>query len=297
MRLRLPAVLVFSAFFAPALLLAGDPQMLRIHWEPHTTSTLETETVTTFQKPVPGGARETMKVIQTTTLRAVKDPTSPGRLVEVKFAAVRGEIGSGEKTMVFDSAKPGQANPMLEEAMGRAVGKIFVLAYDDQDRFRESRDLGGLASSPGSVTGLTALADSRDVANLFRKSLEIGLPPLAVSLGDTWTSDEVLTFPQAGDTHVQMNGKFEAVEERDGRKHAKIVFEGKLSGVTKPDKPIADTSIGEGSTMSGVILFDLERRTTTQSSYTNHLNLNVAGQVMPFEQHITSRVVSVKADD
>ena len=144
------------------------------------------------------------------------------------------------------------------------------------------------------LTGLTALADSRDVANLFRKSLEIGLPPLAVSVGDTWTADETMTFPQAGDTHVEMNGKFEGIEERDGRKHAKIAFEGKLSSVTRKDKPVANIEIGQGSTMSGIIFYDIERRTTSLSSYNNHLKLIVAGQEVPFDQHITSKMLSIE---
>ena len=240
------------------------------------------------------GSIKVMKITQITTLAVRKDQGSTNKLVDVRFSAVRGEMSSGQGIMKFDSSKPGEANPMLEKAIGRAVGKTFVLVYDEQDRFRESRELGGLASSPGAVTGLTALADSRDVANLFRKSLEVGLPPIAVSVGDTWTADETMTFPQAGDTHVEMNGKFEGIENRDGHPHAKIIFEGKLSSVTRKDKPVANIEIGEGSTMAGIIFFDLERPNTTLSSSTNHLKMMVAGQEMPFEQHITSQIVSVK---
>ncbi|MDB6117136.1 MAG: hypothetical protein JWO08_917, partial [Verrucomicrobiaceae bacterium] len=266
-----PRSVLFSAavVFATACLHAEDPQMLRIHWESAKTYTLETQTETTFQKPGAENPPQKMDVIQTTTLGVRTDPPSSNHLVQVTFTGVRGEISSGKDVMHYDSTKPDESNPKLGQAIGRAVGKSFVLVYDEQDRFRDSRDFSSMASAPGSVIGLSALADTRDVVNLFRKSLEIGLPPLAVSVGDTWTADETMNFPQAGDTHVAMNGKFEGIEDREGRKHAKISFEGKLSSVVKKDKPVANIEIAEGSTMSGVIFFDLERRVTSYSSYAN----------------------------
>ncbi len=291
---RLTATFAVLAFLICARLHAEDPQMLRIHWEPAKTYTLETLTETSFQKPGSTAPPQVMNVTQTTTLAVKKDPASTDRLVRATFTAVKGDIGAGKDTMKFDSAKPGESNPQLGQAIGRAVGKTFVLVYDEQDRYRDARDLGSMSSSPGSVTGLSALADSRDVVNLFRKSLEIGLPPIAVNVGDTWTADEMMTFPQAGDTHVEMNGKFEGIEERDGRKHAKISFEGKLSSVMRKDKPVANIEIGPGSTMSGVIYFDLTRRLTSLSTYNNHLKMIVSGLEVPFEQRITSKVVSVQ---
>ena len=294
MRPCLTAIFALFAFLASAPLHAQGPQMLRIHWEPQKTYTLETLTETSFQKPGSTAPPQVMNVTQTTTLAVSKDPASTDRLVRTTFSAVKGDIGAGKGTMKFDSTKPGESNPKLGQAIGRAVGKSFVLVYDDQNRFRDARDLGSMASSPGSVTGLSALADSRDVVNLFRKSLEIGLPPLAVNVGDTWTADEMMTFPQAGDTHVEMNGKFESIEERDGRKHAKISFEGKLSSVMRKDKPVANIEIGPGSTMSGIIFFDLTRRLTSFSSYNNHLKMIVSGQEVPFDQRITSKVISVE---
>ncbi len=291
-----PRLLVSTiiAFTALASAQAEDPQMLRIHWEPGKTYTLETVTDTTSQTPGRDLQTQGMKVVQTTTLTVRKDTRTTDRLVEVKFVNVQGEISSGGRILSFDSTHPKDADPRLQQAFGRAIGKSFVLVYDDQDRYRDTRDFGSLASAPGALTGLTALADSRNVANLFRKSLEMGLPPLAVSLGDTWTADETMTFPQAGDTHVEINGKFEAVQDRDGRKHAKIAFEGKLTSVEKIDKPINAIEIGKGSAMAGSIYYDLERRTATFGDYVTKLKLEVVGQEMPFEQHITTKVLSIE---
>ena len=289
--------LLFSAVIAFSILAsarAEDPQMLRIHWEPGKTYILETVTETISATPGRDLQTQGMKVIQTTTLKVAKDSATNDRLVEVKFAKVQGEISSGGRILSFDSTNPKDADPRLQQALGRAVGKSFVLVYDDQDRYRDTRELGSLASSPGALTGLSALADSRNVANLFRKSLEMGLPPLAVSLGDTWTADETMTFPKAGDTHVEINGKFEAVLDRDGRKHAKIAFEGKLVSVERIDRPVNAIEIGKGSAMAGNIYYDLERRTATFSDYTTKVKLEIVGEVQPFEQHITTKVLSIE---
>ena len=290
--LALAALVLIPATLVPA----GESQSLRIRWQTGKTYTQETVTATTFKAPnsdVPG---QVMTVTQTTTITAKKDPTpgSTNRLIEVRFAAIRGEMASGKQVMKYDSEKPDSSDALLGKAIGRAVGKTFVLVYDEHDRFREVRELGSLSAATGSVTGLSALADSRDVANLFRKSLEMGLPPLPVDIGATWTADETMTFPKAGDTHVEINGKFDAVEKRDGRQQAKISFEGKLGGVVKKDKPIEYINIGEGSTMAGVIYFDIEQGVPSSSSYTNRLKMIVDAREFPFEQKITTKMVSIE---
>jgi len=288
---------LISSFIALALLssaYAEAPRMLRLHWEPGKTYKLETVTDTTSRKPGRDLQSQGMNVTQTTTMTVRKDPGTNDRLVEVKFVSVRGQISANGQVIGFDSTKPGEANPKLQQAIGRAMGKTFVLVYDDQERYRDTRDYGSLAAAPGALTGLSALADSLNVAKLYRKSLEIGLPPLAVRLGDTWTTDETMTFPQAGETNVEMNGKFEAVVEREGRKHAKIAFEGKLRSVERIDKPANLIEIGKGSTIAGHIFYDLERQTATFGDYTTNLKMEVMGEELPFEQHITTKMVSIE---
>ena len=269
--------------------------MLRIQWETGKTYTQENVTETTFRKSGEASTPQVMTVTQTTTMAAKKDPAAGSNLhlVEVRFASVKGELKAGAQVTHYDSDHPEDSNRTLGEAIGRAVSKTFVLVYDEHDRFRETRELGSLAASKGSIASLSSLADSRDVANLFRKSMEMGLPPLPVSVGDTWTADETITFPKAGDTHVEINGKFEALEQRDGRKHAKITFEGHLAAAAKKDKPIENVGIGEGSTISGVIYYDLERHTPSYSTYTNPLKLIIDAREFPFEQKVTSRLISV----
>ncbi len=268
--------------------------MLRIHWEPGRVYTLETLTDSKSEGLGKNLTTQGMKVIQTTTLTVRLEAGTKNRIVEVRFVRVHGEISSAGQVQAFDSNNPGSANAKIQKALGRAIGKSFVLVYDDQDRYLENREVGSLASEKGAVTGLTALADARNVANLFRKSLEMGLPPIAVSPGDTWTADENMVFPQAGDTHVEMNGTFETVVERDGHKNAKIAFEGKLKSIERIDKPTNTIEIGPGSTIAGHIFYDLDRRFPAYGDYTTHLTMEILGQPIPFEQHIVSNIVSIE---
>ena len=270
---------------------AEDKQLLRTHWEPGKTYTQQSTTETSAGADRPGK----MSMTQTTELRVQKEKSSGNNRVEVKFVGITGTLTAQGKTMTFDSSKPGEANPALREALGAALQKPFVLVYDEDDRFREARELGGISSEPGSLTGIAALADSRAVANLFRKSLEMGLPSIPVSVGDTWTADETMTFPQAGDVHVDMTGKFESWEEQDGRKVARIVFDGKLANVNAAKAIPGSIGIGEGSSISGTLWFDVERKVVASGDYTSELRLTAMDEVVPMKQHVTSKMVSISA--
>ena len=268
-----------------------EKQLLRIHWEPGQIYTQQSTTETTTRVPEHPGK---MNMTQTTEMRVSKDKASKGsKRVEVKFASIQGTLEAQGKTMTFDSNKPGEANPALEEALGAALKKPFVLLYDENDRFKEARELGGIASKPGTLTGLVALADARAVAQLFRKSLEMGLPSAAVSPGDTWIADEIMAFPQAGDIHVDMTGKFERWEEREGHRNARIAFDGKLANVASQKRVVGSIEIGEGSTISGVIYFDVERHVVSFGAYTSELKLTALGEVVPMTQRVTSKLISI----
>jgi hypothetical protein len=235
-----------------------------------------------------------MSMTQTTELKVAKTKTGKGmKDVRVTFTAINGTLEAQGKTMTFDSSKPGEANPALREALGAALGKSFVLVYDDGDRFREARELGAMASDANAVVGLGAIADAKAVAHLFRKSLEMGLPSIPVAPGDTWTADEVMAFPKAGDVHVDMLGKYETTETRDGRPHARIAFDGKLANVPNDKRPPGSIEIGEGSSMRGTLYFDLERRVVTAARYTTELKLGSMGESVPMTQRVTSEIVGV----
>jgi hypothetical protein len=179
--------------------------------------------------------------------------------------------------------------------MGGGVGKTFSLIYDENDRYRDTRGLQSLATDIATTPSLSSMASSSDVANLFRKSMEMGLPPIPVNIGDTWTADETMAFPKAGEVRVQMNGRFESIMERDGRKHAKIVFDGKFGNTAaRKDKPESLVEITNDSSISGILLFDLERKVVSFGAYTSSIKLRTPEQTLPFEQKVTSKLLSIE---
>lgn len=272
-----------------------EKYLLRLHWEPGKLYRQETSTDTSTRKTAEITETQTMRVIQTTELRVKQKKGSSDKLVDVRFTRVKGEIAASGKTLTFDSSNPSEQNPMLQEAFGRTVGKTFTLVYDGNDRFRSIANLTSMASEPGAVVGLSAVADSHDVASLFRKSMEMGLPPVPVALGDTWSADETINFPKAGEVRVQMSGRLQSIESREGRKHAKIAFEGKFGNTaSRPDKPAALVEISNDSSMAGILFYDLERKTVSFGAYTTSIKLQAPGETLPFEQKVTSKLIDIE---
>ena len=272
------------------------PQALRIHWAPGKIYKQETFTDTSVHPNGDLKGGKFMRVTQVTDMKVSQTPApSTDRLVHVTFASVKGEIETDGNTMTFDSTKPDEANPVLKQMFGGSVGKSFSLVYDDQDRFRDARGLQSLATETATTPSLTSMASSQDVANLFRKSQEMGLPAVPVNVGDTWTADETIAFPQAGEVRVQMNGRFESIIEREGRKHAKIVFDGKFGNTAaRKDKPETIAEITSDSGISGILLFDLERKVVSFGAYTSNIKLRTPEQTVPFEQKVTSKILSIE---
>lgn len=282
---------VFCLLVSASPLLAQQDMKLRFHWEPGTKYVLETTTDTTARKSDGSGAGGLMQVVQTSNLVASLDAATKQTRVDVEFAVVRGKIVKEGVTETFDSTKKGDQSELLQ-SIGAAVGKKFTLVYDENDRFRDVR---GLSATPGAPLTLSGMAEARDVAILFRKSLEMGLPAVPVNIGDTWTADETMTFPQAGEVRVQMNGRLVGIENRDGGKHAKVAFQGKF-GNTAPreGKPVAMMEITNDSTMAGELFFDLERKIVSTASYTSSIKLIVPGQTVAFDQKVTSVMTVAK---
>jgi hypothetical protein len=284
--------------FAPLLVLlqavtlqaVAEPQTLRVDWQPGKAYVLETETNSTTMA---GGAQQEMAVKQGTEME-VTAMDDGSREVRVTFARVHGEMKGPNGSAKFDTDNPEASEPELLKSVAATLGRAFVLKYDQANRFVDSRDVSMEVNPDQVAPSLSEVADRRAAANLFRKSMEMGLPPGPVQLGDSWTADETLTFPKAGDTQVKLSGKYASNEELQGRKHAKITFDGvlKSTDMARGSLP-AGFAISDKSKLSGVVFYDLERRVISMSVSTTQLHLIVEDQAVQFEQKVTTRLDAV----
>ncbi len=280
---------------------AEEKVRLRSHWEPGRTYLQLTETQTTSTlTPAPGETVEQkLSVVQSTAIKVTPDPGSKGKRAEVKFTGVKGEMTFQNQTFKFDSADPQSAHPLLRQAISGTAGKSFVVVFDADDAFVDLKDTEKLAADGTSVTGLGAMADARAIGRLFVQSLDMGLSKSPVSLGDKWSSEESLNFPQAGKMKVTLNSKYEENVQREGRPHAKVTFEGTIvSDDTKnPDgteaKGEPSVSLSSDSKISGHVFYDLERKTVSLAVFLTNLSLNLQGNRIPLRQQVTTRLVSI----
>jgi hypothetical protein len=292
-----------SAFIPLCLLIlplchtmAQDRVVLRPHWAPGKVYKQQTETQTTSTFTVaPGETKEQkLNVIQGTSITVSGTPQE--KLARVTFESMKGEMSMLGQTHKYDSADPITAHPLLRQALGGTVGKTFTIVYDADDRYTAVRDTEKLGADPG--TGnvpLAGVAEAEQIATLFRQSLEIGLSKMPVGPGDTWVSEESMKFPQAGAMKATLNSKYDSIVDRDGRKHAKIFFDGKIGSVAlAPGEKAPNATISPDSTISGQVFFDLERRTVSLSVFLANLTLDLAGNRIPLRQQVTTRLLSME---
>ncbi|MBL9133780.1 MAG: hypothetical protein JNG86_21395 [Verrucomicrobiaceae bacterium] len=267
---------------------------LKLHWEPGQFYLQETDTETTTSLTALGQKHDqTLRMRQTTSIRvsAASDQT---REVKVTIDSLKGELLQDGLLNPFDAARIEEALPVLQKSVGHAAGKTFTMVYDPQDQFQNVRDIGSLLKPGQDEPDLNQIADAKQVATLYRRSLELGLPKIAVRPGDKWISDETMSFPEAGPVQVRLHAKFESIEERGGRPQARISFQGSME-TQKDTGTKRSITLGPDSKLSGHVLFDLERRTVSLSFLLGELNLGVNGKKLPVRQQVTTRLVAMRA--
>ncbi len=296
-----------AALLAPLILCLSSaaaqdqetPVSLKLHWEPGQTYIQESETnVTNFLTALGKTSDQNLRLLQTTSIKVEKTPQG-GAEARVLIEHLQGGMTYEGQTHTYDSASPATSHPLLQKTFGGSAGRGFTLVYDDKDQFMDARDTGSMVTG-GAEPDLVSIANASQLATLFRRSLEMGLPKIPVRRGDKWISDETVPFPQAGTVQVKLNAKFDGVVDREGHRQAQISFEGTMK--SKRDKGSSghelDTerpvTFGDNSKVNGHVFFDLERRTITLAVFSATIQLKVEGKPMPVRQQVTTRLVSMK---
>jgi hypothetical protein len=287
------AVIATVSLSTPLGILAEEEsQTLRLRWLPGYIYTQETLTETTTSLTAIGKPEDQkMKVLQTTVIDVVGHESGE-KCAKVTFQSLKGEVSLQGKKQSFDSADLTRADPMIQASVGQSVGKTFVLAYGSDDQFIEVREASSLSSSPDGIVALDQIAEAKQVADLYRRSLEMGLPKMAVKTGDRWTAQELVAFPSAGLVHVEIHAKMESVLDYEGRRHAMLTFEGEMK---RADDSVGTRTVtlGNGSKTFGRILFDLERGTVSFGAFRADIKLEIGGKVVPVRQQVTTRLTSL----
>jgi hypothetical protein len=272
---------------------------LKLHWEPGQTYVQESDTDTTnFLTALGKTTDQKLHLHQTTSITVSKTPAGQTE-AKVLIESLLGDMTFEGKSYVYDSKNPASSSPQLQQTLGGAAGKGFTLLYDTKGDFLDAKDIGSMVT--GDVEpDLNSIATARQLATLYRRSLEMGLPKIPVRPGDKWISDELVPFPQAGTVQVKLNAKFDGIVDREGHRQAQIAFEGVMK--SKPDKDSTGrdltterlVTLGDNSKVNGHVFFDLERQTISMAVFSAAIQLKVQGKPMPVHQQVTTRLISIK---
>ena len=287
-------VLMAALLASPGLMAQEGPVSLMIRWLPGKTYTQETQTETLTALTALGQAKDSkMKVKQITSI-AVTETDKGHKEARVTFEKMDGEVTLNGRQETFDSADLSKAPEVIKASVGQSVGKSFVLIYDENDNFLDVRDTAGMAPANMGNPVLTRIAEAKEVAELYRRSLEMGLQQRSVKPGDRWNAEHTLKFPSAGSVNVELRVKFDAIVNYDGHPHAKVSFEGDMANDDNgiESRPV---QIGKGSKVFGQILFDLERGTVAFGAFRADIALEIQGQKpLPVRQQVTTKLISVE---
>jgi hypothetical protein len=293
-RISFRACTVLAALLASSALQAQDtPVSLKLRWQPGKTYTQETTTETSTALTAVGKAADVkMKVVQTTVIQVEGEEQGP-KEARVTFKGMTGEVMLDGKLHSFDSKDLREAHPMIRASIGQSVGKSFVMVYDKDDKFVEVKDTGAMTSTNLGNPVLVELAEAKEVAELYRQSLEMGLPQIKVKPGDRWTSQQMIQFPSAGNVNVDLRVKFDTIVEYETGPHAKISFEGEMKSDDTSGE-VRQVAIGKGSKTVGQILFDIERGVVSFGAFRADITLDIQGQKLPIRQQVATKLMGIE---
>lgn len=296
-----PILLLAFALFCLASAPAQDDAAveLKLHWEPGQTYIQQSDTDTTnFLTALGKPSDQKLRMLQTTRITTQKSAQGQTE-AKVVIERLLGEMTYEGKTNAFDSQSPDSSHPALRQLLGDSAGKGFTLVYDEKDNFLDAKNIGSMVTG-GVEPDLASIASARQLATLYRRSLEMGLPKIPVRPGDKWISDEMVPFPQAGTVQVKLNAKFDGVVDREGHRQAQISFEGTMKSKRDKDsngreldteRPV---TLGDNSKVNGHVFFDLDRKTISLAVFSAAIQLKVEGKPMPVNQQVTTKLMSMK---
>jgi hypothetical protein len=280
-RLLLPLAALLIAH--PVL---AQKEVLRPRWEPGKVYKQENSMNMTAAMPDNPQPQKT-NVTQSYEIRVTAEPATGAKLAALTITGTKATMDVAGQSLAYDSTDPAKSPPSLQQAFGTMLNKSFTFVYDKDDKYVETRGLEKLTATPlGNAKGM----DGKQLSEAIRRSYEMALPKAAVTVGDTWTIEETLEMSPVSMV-VKAKGRYDSVVEIEGRKHAKLVFEGTFS---TPANASAPFTLAEGSKFSGAALFDLQRRVIVSTESLTEMTMQMQGQTIPMKQITVMKLLSVE---
>lgn len=272
----------------------SSARRLNWQWQVGKTYLFRTDTETTMTlTPLGGEGEQILQIMQTTQVQVKPGVKPDTKELAVRFLDLRARLAVADKIFHYASDDPTGSDPALRQMLSDSTGFGFTLIYSQDDRFVELGAVEQPAARPDQEPTLLAMADARQVAELYQRSLEMALPRPEVAVGDKWMSVESMAFPQAGQMDVKMSCHFLEELQREQRTHAKVTFQGKIGQAAPPADATSTkraVSLAPESMISGQLFFDLERQAISLSVFLGSLIVDYEGQKLPVRQSVTTRL-------
>jgi hypothetical protein len=289
-RACLLSLLAFLTFTFP--LGAADKVTMRQHWEPGKVYHLESNMDMDMTMPgMPGGGGQTTTVIQQMDITVSKEPGTDRKLAAMKFAAIKAMINTAGQLMTYDSTDPAMSQPMLQQTFGALLGKSVTVIYDKDDKFVDVIVPDNFLPTP---LGQGAGPSGKQLGGMFRESVEFGLPPQGLAVGETFNLDKKIDMQPMGSISTKMKGRFDSIVDHDSRKHAKLVMEGTMEIPDLPAEVQAVVSMLPGAKITSETLFDLDRKVVSLNTTTTEMKMAAGGREMTMKQTMVSKLKSIE---
>jgi uncharacterized protein DUF6263 len=225
------------------------------------------QTLTSDALPAP--INQVQKQTMETVLRV-----GEGRSIDVTFERIRSSDNFRGAEVTYDSDKDKDSEDPSARVLNALIGAKLQMRFGADSKVEQFSGMNDVLDQlakkhPAQAAMIGQL--KQGLGDDAYKEMMTGflsgfLPGKPVSPGDTWSATQSQKLAGLGSIQLKLNYKLDAVEERDGRKLAKISFDGK--GTLEGNFGLKGAQIkADDVEQKGVIYFDLDRGWLADQKY------------------------------
>ena len=223
--------------------------MLGLRWEPGKSYLFENSTDSQMKMPFPGQGLIDSNSKMSMRVRNDASEHEKGIKVGTQFEAIRMNVAMSGIVMEYDSEDPAKSGGLIAAVLDPLAKAKFATIYSKDGKLLEMEGLESLQAASQFGFG------KAELEAMTRQSAQF-VPNRKVAVGETWKSEVSLPMGGlGGDLTLLYTFTLDAIEEREGKKMARI----SLSGKMKEDAPGEEEKVlkAEARNISGQMLFDI----------------------------------------